>query len=123
MLAMICLSWIIAGTLAMTIGAAFTNTNASAITSLTISYTGEQWRLGTAARTGTLTDQLDFAFSLDATSLSTGSWNDVNSLDFITPNTLGTVGLRPAPGSLRDISLDGFRCSDELVGALGMALR
>jgi hypothetical protein len=36
---------------------------------------------------------------------------------------LRAVGLRPAPGSLRDVSQDGFGRTDKLVGTLGMALR
>jgi len=45
--------------------------------------------LGTASRT----DQLDFSLSLDASSLSTGTWPDINNLDFVTPNT-ATAGAK-----------------------------
>jgi predicted extracellular nuclease len=51
-----------------------------------VAYTGEQWRLGTAART----DRIDFQYSLNATSLTTGTWVDVDTLDFTTPNTATT---------------------------------
>ncbi len=74
------------GTLIPTWGVSFTNTTGNPITRLTVSYTGEQWRLGTAGRT----DQLDFQYSLDATSLVTGTWTDVNTLDFVTPVTSTT---------------------------------
>ena len=37
--------------------------------------------------------QLDFQYSLDATSLTTGTWVNVNALDFLTPNT-ATVGAK-----------------------------
>ncbi|MCZ8114188.1 Ig-like domain-containing protein [Silanimonas sp.] len=67
-------------------GACFTNGTGSALSTLQIAYTGEQWRLGTAART----DRLDFQYSLDATSLTTGSWTDVDAIDFTTPNTATT---------------------------------
>ncbi|MEI9909021.1 MAG: T9SS type A sorting domain-containing protein [Bacteroidota bacterium] len=77
------------GTLISTIGAAFTNNTGSAITALSISYTGEQWRLGTAART----DRLDFQYSVNATSLTTGTWIDADALDFITP-TVVTIGAK-----------------------------
>ena len=70
------------------IGASFTNNTSSTITSLTISYIGEQWRLGTAARV----DRLDFQYSTTATSLSSGTWVDANSLDFTAPTTSGTLG-------------------------------
>jgi uncharacterized protein len=76
------------GTLNPTIGASFTNNTGSNITSLAISYTGEQWRLGTSGRT----DRIDFQLSTNATSLNTGSWTDYNSLDFSGPISSGTVG-------------------------------
>lgn len=62
-------------------GASFTNNTGATIGSLQISYTGEQWRLGDLGRT----DQLDFQYSLDASSLITGTWVDVDALDFIAP--------------------------------------
>ncbi len=45
---------------------------------------GSHWSNGT--------DQMDFQYSLDATSLTTGTWIDVNALDFVAPVTAGTVG-------------------------------
>ncbi len=78
------------GSLISTIGAAFTNNTGATINTLVIAYTGEQWRLGTAARS----DQLDFQYSLDATSLTTGTWTDVNGLDYATTDTTGTAGPR-----------------------------
>ncbi|HEX4853566.1 endonuclease/exonuclease/phosphatase family protein [Arenimonas sp.] len=74
------------GTLVASYGACFSNSTGSTLASFDVAYTGEQWRLGTAART----DQIDFQYSLDATSLTTGTWVDVNALDFITPNTATT---------------------------------
>ena len=74
------------GSLISTLGVQIKNSTTQTITSLTISYTGEEWRCGTAART----DQLDFQYSFSATSLSTGTWTDVNSLDFISPSTTTT---------------------------------
>lgn len=76
------------GSLNPTIGGAFTNNTGGTITSLAITYTGEQWRLGATGRT----DRIDFQYSLDATSLTTGTWTDVNSLDFNGPVNSGTVG-------------------------------
>ncbi len=80
---------LLSGSLNPTIGASFTNNTGSTITQLEISYTGEQWRLGTSGRT----DRLDFQYSLDATSLTTGSWANVDNLDFNGPISTGTVGL------------------------------
>ncbi len=76
------------GSLIPTIGCGFTNNTGSAITSITITYNGEQWRLGATART----DRLDFQYSTDATSLTTGTWTDVDALDFTAPVTSGTTG-------------------------------
>ncbi len=41
---------------------------------------------------GRRVDKLDFEYSLDATSLSTGTWTSVNNLDFTAPVTSGTIG-------------------------------
>ena len=82
------LGTLLSGSLTPTIGASFTNNTGTTITGLVISYTGEQWRLGTAARV----DRLDFQYSVNATSLATasGTWIDVDSLDFSSPFTVAT---------------------------------
>jgi hypothetical protein len=59
------------------------------ITSLDVSYIGEEWRLGTAART----DKIDFQISTNATDLNTGTYADVDPLDFTTPDT-GVIGAK-----------------------------
>ncbi|MBS1806682.1 MAG: hypothetical protein JST84_00655 [Acidobacteria bacterium] len=71
-----------------TIGAGFTNNTGQPITSMVVSFTGEQWRLGTVGRA----DRLDFQYSLDATGLTDGSWMNVDALDFSSPVTTGTTG-------------------------------
>jgi len=76
------------GTLIPTIGASFTNSSGNTITSLTIAYTGEQWRCG---QTGRGADRLDFQYSTDAASLTTGTWTTVATLSFASPND-ATVG-------------------------------
>jgi VCBS repeat-containing protein len=73
------------GTLAPLFGAQYSNDTGAAITALHIAYTGEEWRLGTAGRT----DRLDFQISFNATSLTSGTWVDIDQLDFITPDTVG----------------------------------
>src|SRR5262249_55217324 len=77
---------LLSGTLTPTIGASFTNNTPTPITSLTISYAGEQWRLG---QTGRGPDRLDFQISTTATSLDDPpvAWTDVDALDFTSPNT------------------------------------
>jgi predicted extracellular nuclease len=79
------------GTLIPVIGASFTNTTGQTLTSLLVAFTGEQWRISNslAARF----DRLDFQISFDATSLTTGTWTDVNALDFTGPiGTAASVG-------------------------------
>jgi Bacterial Ig-like domain/Lamin Tail Domain/Secretion system C-terminal sorting domain len=74
------------GALIPTIGAQIQNNSGSSITKLKFSYTGEQWRLGAESRI----DKLSFQYSIDATSLTTGTWINVTNLDFIAPVTLTT---------------------------------
>lgn len=78
------------GTLIPFYGAQITNNTGSTISSLDISYTGEEWRLGTAART----DRIDFQISTNATDLTTGTYTDVDALDFTTPNTVLPLGAK-----------------------------
>ena len=77
---------LLSGSLVPTIGASFSNNTGATINSLDITYYGEEWRLGTAART----DRLEFQYSLDATSLTTGTWTGVTALNFVTPDTVTT---------------------------------
>lgn len=79
---------LLSGSLTPFIGAQFVNQTGSTLRELTISYQGEQWRLGTSGRT----DRLDFQYSTNATSLTTGTWTNANQLDFMAPNSTGTVG-------------------------------
>jgi hypothetical protein len=102
------------GSLNSTIGVQIKNSTGLTITSLTISYTGEQWRCGTAGRT----DQLDFQYSLNATSLSTGTWVDNNSLDFISPST-STAGAKDgntaANRTLRTAVISGLSIANNAI--------
>ena len=82
---------LLSGSLNPTIGAQFTNNTGSTITSLAISYTGEMWRAGVTSRNAA--DRIDFQLSTNATSLTTGTWADYDSLDFNSPNINTTVGL------------------------------
>ncbi|MEO6194398.1 MAG: PEP-CTERM sorting domain-containing protein, partial [Thermoanaerobaculia bacterium] len=74
------------GTLIPIFGACYTNNTGATLTSLAVAYTGEEWRLGTAART----DQLSFEYSTNATDLVTGTWTNVAALNFVTPDTVTT---------------------------------
>jgi len=68
-----------------TIGAIFTNNTGTTLTSLTITFTGEQWRLGADSRTDRLDFQINASASLGAGNLSAGTWTDVNALDLSSP--------------------------------------
>ncbi len=76
------------GSNVVTLGSQFTNDTGAAIGSLDVSYTGEQWRLGTSGRA----DSMTFQISFDATSLTTGTWTTVTQLNFTAPISVGTVG-------------------------------
>src|SRR5262245_36781296 len=67
-------------------GANFQNSSGGAVNRLNISYTGEEWRLGAQGRGP---DRLQFQYSLNAGSLTSGTWINVPGLDFLTPNLIG----------------------------------
>jgi predicted extracellular nuclease len=81
------------GNLVPLIGASFANDTGGTITALSITYTGEQWRLGNVT-SGRLPDRLDFQLSTNATALndSAATWVDYDALDFSSPVISGTVG-------------------------------
>ncbi|MEJ8842603.1 Ig-like domain-containing protein [Lacibacter sp. H375] len=78
------------GSLISVIGAQIQNNSGTVITKLKISYTGEEWRLGTTLRA----DKLSFQYSLNATSLANGTWTDATALDFSTPNISSVIGAK-----------------------------
>lgn len=66
------------GTLVSVIGASFKNETGINITKLKISYTGKTWRVGAVNRV----DRIEFAYSTDASSLSSGTYTAVSQLDY-----------------------------------------
>ncbi|MFP9113171.1 chitobiase/beta-hexosaminidase C-terminal domain-containing protein [Flavobacterium sp. RHBU_3] len=82
------LGTLLSSTVTYSIGFYFVNNTGSTINDLQIAYTGEQWRLGATGRE----DKLDFQYSTDATSLTTGTWTDQDNLDFIAPVTTAPTG-------------------------------
>lgn len=78
------------GSLNPTIGAQLRNDAGVTLNEIAVAYTGEQWRLGAAARQ----DRLQAQYSTDATSLgdAAATWVDVAALDFVTPNTTAAAG-------------------------------
>ncbi|MFL6227555.1 MAG: Calx-beta domain-containing protein [Pyrinomonadaceae bacterium] len=82
------------GTLIPLIGAKYTNNTGATITSLDVSYVGEEWRLGSVTRTSApLIDQMNFEVSTNATDLSTGTYTNVAALNFVSPDN-ATVGAK-----------------------------
>ncbi len=81
---------LLSGSLSPIIGAQVRNDTGAALTEIAVTFTGEQWRLGTAGRT----DQLDAQYSLNATSLGDAgaTWIPVDELDFSSPTTTGALG-------------------------------
>lgn len=78
------------GNLVPTFGAAFVNDTGGTLSVLSISYVGEMWRAGVANRS--VSDRLDFQYSTDASSLVTGTWTNVDTLDFASPTLLVAAG-------------------------------
>lgn len=78
------------GSLLPLFGVYFENRSGGLIDTLEIAYTGEQWRLGAVDRA----DRLDFQYSVDATSLTTGTWTEWDALDFLAPTAAAGVGIR-----------------------------
>ncbi len=96
---------LLSGSLVPTIGACFTNNTGSAITGFSVTYDGEQWRLGNSGRV----DRLDFQYSTNATTLLTGTYTDFDALDFNAPISTGTVG-----------ALDGNAAANRIAGITSM---
>ena len=79
---------LLSGSLAPVIGAEFQNDTGASIAGLAVGYVCEQWRLGATGRV----DRMDFQISVDATSLTTGNWSDVDDLDCSSTVTTGATG-------------------------------
>lgn len=77
-------------------GSRFVNDTGSTITSLSVAYTGEQWRNGGNATAHTL--QFTYQVGASMTSLTSGTWTDVNPLDFTGP--IATVTASALDGNL-----------------------
>lgn len=69
-------------------GVQLRNQTGSPLTTLTVNYVAEQWRLGDTVAA----DKLDFEYSTDATSLANGTWTAVDPLDVNSPVNTGTAG-------------------------------
>ncbi|MES2773895.1 MAG: CehA/McbA family metallohydrolase [Bacteroidota bacterium] len=69
------------GSLVPSFGAIVKNNSGATLSTLVVSYTGEQWRVGALNRA----DRLDFQYSTNATNLTSGTWTNVDALDFTGP--------------------------------------
>ncbi|MEO7412593.1 MAG: ExeM/NucH family extracellular endonuclease [Opitutaceae bacterium] len=96
------------GAVASRFGVTLINSTSAPITQLTVSYTGEQWRRGSAAA-----NVLSFSYALGAVDLNTGAFVSVSALDFIAPSTAGssiaTVGNDPAFRTALSSTLTGLQ--------------
>ena len=79
---------LLSGSLTSTLGAYFTNNSGGVITSITLNYYGERWRLGALNRP----DSLLFQYSTNATSLTSGTFTTVSQLSYGAPAITGTIG-------------------------------
>jgi hypothetical protein len=86
-----------------TIGVSFRNDMGARIRWLNIAYRGEAWRRGQFTFMGGTPDALDFQYSTDATSLSSGSWTDIDTLDYVTGGGPGSPG--PLDGNTQHTDL------------------
>src|SRR5262245_39765762 len=73
------------GTTVSGFGAVLVNNTGGALNQFTLSYTGEQWRRGSAAA-----NTLSFSFGLGNSDIVTGFFTPVSTLSFTSPNTTGT---------------------------------
>lgn len=90
------------GSLISTFGAGFQNTTGSTIGKLLIQYNCEQWRIGD---TNNVVDTINFQYSTNASSLSTGAWTDFNALDCNSTDTTSSTG--PKDGNTLRTAVSG----------------
>ncbi len=105
------------GTLIPVVGACFTNNTGATLTSVDIAYTGEQWRIGNTA--AARDDRLDFQINTNPGSVSltaSGTWTDVNTLDFTNP-----VKTNASAGALDGNSAANRAAVSATIGSLSIA--
>lgn len=78
------------GTTAPAFGASFTNNTGSTVSAVAVSAVVEQWRTGSDAAANEI---VAFAYSLDATSLSSGTWTNVTALNLLEKLTTTTAAV------------------------------
>lgn len=96
---------ILSGSLNSRFGVQLVNRSGGSLSSVSISYIAEQWRLGTAARV----DRLDFEYSLNATGLAdtAATWTAFDALDAVAPVTAGTAGALVGNAAANRVAVSG----------------
>ncbi len=94
-------------------GARLQNDTGAQLPEVRVTYTGEQWRLGVTNRVPP--DQLNFQYSLDASSITTGTWIDVDALDLVAPNPAGAIGAHDGNLAINRVSITS------VIGGLSIA--
>jgi len=84
-------------------GASFTNNTATTITDFNLSGSSEQWRSGTSS---TANEIVAFEYSTNATSLSTGTWTSISSLNLTEILTTTTTGAA-VDGNTNKVAISG----------------
>jgi autotransporter-associated beta strand protein len=102
------------GTVIPSFGFWFQNDTGSTISGINLSYKGETWRIGTASRT----DALNFATSTTATTLSSGTWTDVSSLNYV-----NIAGATASGSKLQSSTISGNLGALSLASGAKMFLR
>jgi hypothetical protein len=69
-------------------GINFTNNSTNTINSITVNYTGEQWRDGGA--TTPIAHTLSFSYRVNAVAVNDAGFTGVSALDFVTPTFINT---------------------------------
>ena len=73
------------------LGGCFRNVGTGSLSMVSIRYTGEMWRRGAS---GTQVDTLRFEYAVNATNIYAGTFLNFALLDLLTPNIIGSAGLR-----------------------------
>jgi hypothetical protein len=86
----------------LSVGFRFVNNTGATITSLDVSYTGEQWRIGGSATTGVVTNNLDFDYmqGVTVTDLTPETYTSFPALTFTSPNIVYTPVQTAIDGNL-----------------------
>ena len=99
-------------------GAIFQNNLGGVVDSLNLGFRGEQWVNGFSRAT------LNFQYSVDATSLTNGTWTSFSALDFLAPNSSpqGTTTLERLSTTFVNGNSAAFSQSlDGVIGGLAIA--